>query len=155
MNDHNIKKTASEEAAEKEINMIIMREMGLEIGNNNRIYDQDTGTELKINGMNIVAPGCYQKQSMEFNPYNNKKMMSQLFGYFLNKISDEGGPNVIAFYNGDNSRIECKTEDNEVISSGSYSKETLRYVDLVMRLNDEDPSDINLSKYDINKQQKK
>ena len=48
-----------------------------------------------------------------------------------------------------------ETEDNEVISSGSYSKETLRYVDLVMRLNDEDPSDINLSKYDINKQQKK
>jgi hypothetical protein len=134
-----------------EINTLIMREMGLEIGPKERIFDQDTGVAIKINGMDVVAPGCYGgRQSVEFDPHNNKKMMSQLFQYFLSKHSEETDVDVMTYYNVDNGpkgSVECKLSNNETITSASYMKDSLKYTDIMIQLNGDNPPD--LSKYDV------
>lgn len=120
---------------EKKANMLIMEEIGLEIRKGQRIYDQDTGLPVKINGMDIVAPGCLTgRKSVEFDPYNNRKMMGQLFGYFMDKQSDETGVEVTTYYNVDD-RVECRMSDNEVIKSSSYKKDSLKYLDIIMQIN--------------------
>lgn len=136
---------------DKEVNEIIMREMGLEVGSHDRIYDQDTGMALSINGMKVTAPGVYGgRDSIEFDPHNNRKLMGRLFENFLNKYADEVDNEVIAFYNKDTKEggcIECKMEDNELISSKPYKRDSLKYTDLIMQLNGGESED--LSKYDI------
>lgn len=133
-----------------EINNLIMQEMGLEIGPRQRIFDQDTGVEIRINGMDVVAPGyCGGRQSIEFDPHNNKKMMNQLFTYFLGKHADETDVDVMTYYNigdGANGRIECKLSNNETITSAQYTRDSLKYTDIIIQLNGDTPPD--LSKYD-------
>lgn len=140
------------ENLDKEINTLIMREIGLEVGHNHRIYDQDTGMEIKINGMDVVAPGYYGgRQSIEFDPHNNRKLMGHLFGYFLEKHSDETDEDIIAYYNvdsGSNGRVECRTSNNEVIKSQSYLRDSLKYTDIIMQLNGETDT-TELKKYDV------
>ena len=137
-----------------EVNNLIMREMGLEVGRGNRIVDQDTGMPVLIRGMNLTAPGCYTgNNSMEFDPHNNKRLMNLLFGYFLNKHSEESDVDVLTYYNvdsGNKSYIECKMSDNSTITSRAYSRDSLKYTDIITQLNgDESP---NLSMYDCEKQ---
>lgn len=140
------------ENLDKEINTLIMREMGLEVGPGHHIYDQDTGMEIKINGMNVMAPGYYGgHQSIEFDPHNNRKLMGHLFGYFLEKYSDETDEDIIAYYsvdNGNNGRVECRTSNNELITSKQYLRDSLKYTDIIMQLNGETNTD-ELKKYDI------
>ena len=143
-------------AEDKKINSIIMNELGFEPTENGFIRDQDTGNDIKINGVTLVAPGLganRKNKEMEFDPYNNKKMMSQLFGHFLEKYADENGVNVSTFYNIDGKdntgKVECKFSDNQTITSGSYARDTLKYVDIVMQLNGDPKCEEDLRKYDI------
>lgn len=135
---------------EKEINTIIMREIGLEVGSCDRIYDQDTGAEIRINGMNVIQPSGYcGQQDIGFDPYNNRKMMNYLFSYFTQKHADETGVEVTAFYNvgsGPDTCIECRLSNNEVIRSRPYVRDSLKYTDLIMQLNGDQSED--LSEYD-------
>lgn len=131
---------------DKKANILIMQEIGCEVGPRQRIYDQDTGDAIKINGSDVVAPGNYAgPQSMEFDPYNNRKMMGQIFSHFLKKNSEETGVDVVAFYNvgnGDNSSIECRLSDNRVIRSNEYSRDSLKYTDIIMQLNGDGATDL-------------
>ena len=138
---------------DKEVNTIIMQEIGLDIGNGGKLYDQDTSMEIKINGMNVMAPGLYGgRQSIEFDPHNNRKMMSQLFGYFVNKYSEETDIDVLTYYNVDNrdklntGKVECKMSNDQTITSDSYQRDSLKYADIIIQLNGGDPSC--LKKYD-------
>ena len=78
-------------AIDMNVNMVILREMGLDVDSTGTVYDQDTGHVLNVNGMRIVAPGLegIKGESVEFDPYNNRKLMDLLFGYFINKYSKE------------------------------------------------------------------
>ena len=135
---------------DKEVNNLIMQEIGLEVGRDQRIYDQDTGSSIRINGMDVIAPGCYAgHKAVEFDPHNNRKMMNQLFGYFLNKYSDETDIDVLSYYNVntlDGEKIECKMSDNSTIRSKPYKRDSLKYTDIIMQLNGDNSEDLN--KYD-------
>lgn len=126
---------------EKQVNDLIMQEIGLEVGQASKIYDQDTGMALRINGADVVAPGCFRgRQTTEFNPYNNRKMMNQLFGYFLEKHSDETDVGVVTFYDvpGDapnKGSVKCVLSDNTTIQSGNYMRDSLKYADIIVQLN--------------------
>lgn len=139
--------------ADREINELIMNEMGLDIGLESRIYDNDTMRPITVNGMKVMAPGVYGgKKSVEFDPYNNRRQMAYLFGYYTNKYAEENGKEVIANYavdEGDKGRIECRMDDDTIISSGVYHRDTLRYIDLVMRMNGDDHPEETIAKYDI------
>ena len=136
-----------------EINDTIMREIGLEPDSKNRICDQDTGAKIQINGMSVVKAGCYGgKNSMEFDPHNNRKLMNDLFGYFLNKYEDETGESIMSYYNVDDvkgkNKIEVKLDDETTITSHSYKRDSLKYADIIMQMNGENKNNIDLSKYD-------
>lgn len=138
-----------------EINKLIMKEIGLEIGQYNRIVDPDTAIELSLKGQSIVAPGAYcGHNTIEFDPYNNRKMMGQLFGYFANKIAGEYGVEILSFYNiNENNttkgKLECKLSDNSIITSKEYKRDSLKYLDIILQLNGTDCNDIDLSEYDL------
>ena len=138
-----------------EVNRLLMREMGLEVGNGQRIIDQDTGISMKFKGMDIVAPGHYGGNgSIEFDPHNNRRMMSTLFGYFLEKHSDESDVDVLTYYNidGDNNKssIQCKMSDHSLITSKPYLRDSLKCADIIIQLNG--GASPNLEKYDIEPQ---
>lgn len=122
-----------------EINNLIMQEIGLEVDNCNRIIDQDTGAALAFKGMAVIAPGTYGgRNCIEFDPHNNKKMMSNLFGYFLDKHSEESDVDVLTYYNvdqGTKSAVECKLSDQTKITSKAYSRDSLKYTDIMIQLN--------------------
>ena len=140
---------------DREINTKIMNEIGLDIGPHDRIIDQDTGEFISINGMKMVAPGCASNsygrdKTIEFDPHNNRKLMGNLFGYFLNKLSDEGENSVLAYYaenTPDGECVECRMSDNSTITSKSYKRDSLKYTDAIIQLNGGDCGD-ELKKYD-------
>ena len=138
-------------------NNLMIQEMGFEIGPNKRLYDQDTGMMLHLDGKQLVAPGCVSgKEVQEFDPYNSTKMMSQLFSYYTDKLVQNGESteyNVI--YNVDigngRGRIEMRN-DEDIIKSALYTRDQCKYADLILRLNgDENP---NLKEFDIPKSKK-
>lgn len=140
---------------DREINTIIMQEIGLEIGRNNKIYDQDTGDAIRMNDMDLVAPGFYGgRHAIEFDPHNNKKMMGQLFGYFLNKYADESGVEIPSYHNIDDKSkdsgfIECLIDEDGTLNpirSKAYKRDSLKYTDIIMQLNGD--NSVDLSKYD-------
>ena len=139
---------------DKEINIKIMNEIGLDAEPNGQIIDLDTGDCISINGMKLVAPGYVpngREKTIEFDPHNNRKLMNNLFGYFLNKIADEDDINVLAFYAKNNKNgdcIECKMSDNTSITSGYYKRDSLKYTDVIIQLNGGNCGD-ELKKYDI------
>lgn len=126
---------------EKKINDIIMQEIGLGVGPAKKIYDQDTGMILQVNGLDLVAPGYYRdKRTIEFDPYNNRKMMNYLFGHFIQKYYDETDIEMIAFYNMDGNdpnlgKIKCTMSDNSNITSREYQRDSLKYTDIIIQLN--------------------
>lgn len=126
---------------DKKINDIIMQEIGLEVGQASKIYDQDTGIALKINGADVVAQGNSRgRQTVEFDPFNNRKMMNALFGYFLNKHSEETDEDIVSFYDvpsDDSSKgsVECVLRDSSTIQSGNYMRDSLKYADIIIQLN--------------------
>ena len=134
-----------------EINNMIMREIGLETDSNNRIVDQDTGMAIHIKGMTVTAPGTAGYNTIEFDPHNNKKLMNALFGYFLDKVSDESDVEVRTYYNvedGSNkSHLECVLGDNTKITSKSYLRDSLKCMDIMSQLNGGEAP--NLDKYDV------
>lgn len=136
-----------------EINNLIMQEIGLEVGIGNKIVDQDTGAALAFKGMTVIAPGTHSHNAIEFDPYNNKKMMSNLFGYFLDKHSEESDVDVLTYYNVDHdskrSSIECKLSDQTCIKSKPYTRDSLKYADIIIQLNGGDAPDFD--QYDIEK----
>ena len=131
-----------------EVNNIIMQELGLEVGIGNRVIDQDTGSAIKFRGKNVMAPGFFNGRDIEFDPVNNPKMMSKLFGCFLDVHSEESDVYVNTFYPIDDSNcIECAMSDQSKIRSKSYDRDSLRYADIIIQLNGGRSSD--LAKYDV------
>jgi len=134
-----------------EINNLIMREIGLEVDSAHRIVDQDTGMAMKFRGMNIMAPGAYcGRNAIEFDPHNNKKMMNLLFGYFVEKHSEESDVYVSTFYSvdkgNDKGSVECRMSDQTTIVSKPYTRDSLKYADIITQLNGGESPD--LKQYD-------
>ena len=76
--------------------------------------------------------------------------MAQMFGYFLDKTSEETGVDVISYYNieesGKTGKVECKMSNNTVITSKEYLRDSLKYTDIIAQLNG---GEIDLSKFDV------
>jgi len=137
------------------LNIRLMEEMGYEEGDRKRIYDQDSGCMCAFKGKDIVSPGTAPgKQTVEFDPVNNPRMMNLLFGGFINKLQEEESiPPVSSYFmkqdaNGKNIATVVM-EDSSQITSAPYLNETLAYTDLVLRLNGEE--EVDLQEYDIDR----
>ena len=145
-----------------EINTRLMEEFGLEQGTRRRIYDHETGDIRLMKGKEIVAPGAIPgKNTLEFDPINNTRMMNFFFGSYIQAMEEEDllGGSVMSY-----SVIPSKSpgkikavlkinpEDGspiKEISSRPYKNETSCMADLVCRINGDD--DVDMSEYDIDR----
>lgn len=136
---------------------LFMKEIGLERhveGIN--IVDQDTGVALQMGNKFLIYPGieCPDKRmTISFDPASSWKILNMIFTYFLKKYSEENDEYVSYFYKysdkiGIKDQLAVKMSNEKIYRSHPYYKECLRYLDIIMQLNGEKYSDINLQYLD-------
>ena len=135
------------------LNKIVMEEIGLTINSQNKVIDQDTRTQIKFKDKNVK----YSSQNavtlghsdMLFDPVSDRGLMTSLFGYYADKLEEEGECSVSIFYEKQDddgkTYLESKT-DKGVITSKAYHNSNLTYIDTIKQLNGE--SNVDLSDYD-------
>lgn len=137
------------------LNKKIMLEIGLDQDDNMRLIDQDFGNELKApDGRYFIAPNNRSNiNSIEFNPAMNSAQAEYLFRYFGNKMALLDEYSRISTYftqetnpNNGMGYVEIVTEDNQRLRSKNYVNESLRYLDVMMKMNGCD--EVDLSEYD-------
>ena len=122
----------------------MMQEIGLELGPNNYVVDQDTGDMLSFKGKKArFTPEdqtpIIHRDDIPFDPLNNPNMMSQLFNYYTNKLEEQDGRYIVVAYPSSQERTEkgtvsCK-EGNTTVQSDEYYKDSLKYGSLICKLN--------------------
>lgn len=145
-----------------EINTRLMEEFGLEQGTRRRIYDHETGDIRLMKGKEIVAPGAIPgKNTLEFDPINNTRMMNFFFGSYIQAMEEEDllGGSVMSYSvipSKAPGKIKAVLKINpddgspiKEISSKPYKNETSCMADLVCRINGDD--DVDMSEYDIDR----
>lgn len=131
---------------------LFMKEIGLERhAEGINIVDQDTGVALQMSNKFLIYPGieCPDKRmTISFDPACSWKILNMIFSYFLKKFSEENDEYVSLFYNyngaGNKDQIAVKLSNEKIYKSHPYYKECLRYLDIIMQLNGERYSDIDL-----------
>ena len=133
----------------------IFRIMGLDVDSSNKVIDQDTCRPIEFKGKSIKYTSdpnknlLIAKNDILFDPINNSRLMSTLFGYYLTKLEENEGIAFDSYYtkNGNEGRtaLELKNE-NEKITSKYYTNDSIKYIDIILKLNGD--SDIDLSEYD-------
>jgi hypothetical protein len=135
-----------------QINKIIMQEIGLGVDAHQRVIDQDTRETLKFNEKNMKYSSqnsvILTKNDIPFDPIETRNLMSSLFNHFTQKIEQEDGTYVSTYYdiNGDKGTALEAVVNGEKITSDYYGNDSLRYLDIIMRLNGS--NSINLKQYD-------
>ena len=145
-----------------EINTRLMEEFGLEQGTRRRIYDHETGDIRLMKGKEIVAPSAIPgKNTLEFDPINNTRMMNFFFGSYIQAMEEEDllGGSVMSYSvipSKAPGKIKAVLKINpddgspiKEISSKPYKNETSCMADLVCRINGDD--DVDMSEYDIDR----
>ena len=145
-----------------EINTRLMEEFGLEQGIRRRIYDHETGDIRLMKGKEIVAPGAIPgKNTLEFDPINNTRMMNFFFGSYIQAMEEEDllGGSVMSYSvipSKAPGKIKAVLKINpddgspiKEISSKPYKNETSCMADLVCRINGDD--NVDMSEYDIDR----
>ena len=144
----------------EDINKLFLQEVGLDVTEDGHIVDQDTFNTIQIKKTDTVFKGygSQHRGSIELDPAKNSKHAKILFDYYVNKLADNDEIEEFSSYNSyitDEEKakgiIECKTHDNEVMKSGEYVNESLRYLDTIMQLNGDPSPDI--SKLDRTKEE--
>lgn len=142
---------------------LFMEEMGLYIDPYGRVVDQQTDSLLQVKGKCLRFPldGSVRlsKGEMEFDPLNNQTLANNLFGFYIqNRLSDNGNVYVSNYCtvaspdDKDKGILEVKTETG-TIKSGEYYRDSLKYADMMMRMNG--TPNIDLSAFDQKPQPKK
>lgn len=136
------------------LNYQLMCEIGLEVDQEMRVVDQDLGNVIMFKGKTLKANigGLRQpfigRNDILFDPVNNYKIMTTIFAYYVQKLTNMEGRYFNIFYpvqlQSGKTYAEIK-EDMKVIRSGAYFNPCIAFIDLVFRLNNEE---YDLSMYD-------
>ena len=140
-------------------------EMDLDTDENDYVYDRETLSKLAFNGKMIKASGVPKplyagRDDIIFDIYNYN-MMKMLFGYIINKASQDPDVNLqyIADFTEDEprrkifkedrlkQRMGIRTANKGDIYSDYYNNICLAYVDLIFKIYDNINAD--LSNFDI------
>jgi len=139
----------------------VMQEIGLEIGDQNSVVDQDTGLALSFNGKNLKCghgdqpPRIHLSDSL-LNPMGDLRQMKNLFSYYIKKEEAEQRDRTPGMF----FQVEGSDEKNSVVlqytdsdgtlkelQSKNYHNEAICYADLIMQYNG-DPN-VNLEEFDF------
>lgn len=122
----------------EDFNNKVMQEIGLEVDSNGNVIDQDSRNLIQFKSKNIKCTNI-GRDDIPFNPLENASLMSKLFSYYVDKLDKEDGRYVSVYYpnardKGEKGYIELK-EGNNVIKSGTYYNDSIKYAELMMTLN--------------------
>lgn len=129
---------------------LFMRYVGLEVDSNGYIYyyndDNDTITQLYLDGMKCVYPKFEVKDpklEIALDVYNNPKQCAQILYFYNNNIL--GYQIDMMFLTNSKSdtmgRLEVRYINGTVYDSNVYFKDTLKYIDMVMKMEQAVPMD--------------
>ena len=136
---------------------LLMCYLGIEYSNDGRMYfydDDDNLVDMYIDGMRCIYPFARpaQRGEIDFNVYfNTKLMLSILEWYFaehnyivsIQKITN-GKPDNIG-------HVEIEFMNGVIYKSDVYYKDSLKYIDILMKLEGALPMDFQrLREYDLN-----
>lgn len=133
---------------------LVMDEMGLYVDPYGNVVDQQTDAALQIKGKHLkfVSEGdvSLSRDEMVFDPLNNQTLANNLFGYYINNRYNESGNNYVSTYatvaaEGGKGTVEVKVDGN-TLASGKYYTDSVKYADIMMRMNGSD--EVDLSEYD-------
>lgn len=136
------------------LNKVIMEDIGLTVDSNNRVMDQDTREYLSYRDKNMKFSSqnsvTLTNQDIIFDPITDKAVMGSLFNHYLGKIEEEDGVYVALHYeqrseDGKSTALVAKV-DNQEITTDYYKNDSLKYVEMIKRLNGD--SDYNMKDYD-------
>ena len=146
---------------QRKLNDFIIKEAGLELDEYNHVIDQDTGLPIKIKDKSVkynngpvvrLMPG-----EIEFDPLNNPLLASELCTNYITKLTIEGELNTISYGISNKERntpgrAVCIAD--EKINSDEYILDSLKYIDLIAKLNNtptNSKDSIILKSYDLKK----
>lgn len=126
----------------------LLNEIGLCIDSKQNLVDQDTMNPITFQGKNIKAaidplkPVYLTEHDIKLDPLNksNVRLMSTLFGYFIDKEQEAGNiPRVITFYLEDSpdkssTKICVVCEGNITYWSEYFCNKCLMYCDIIFKI---------------------
>jgi len=132
---------------------LTLKEIGLDIDEDSHIVDEESGMPILVKGKylkyNYGAVTRTTKDEINYDPLNNPKLMNFLFGYYSNKLEDEGLRGVDICVNtagpGDKQILKVKTGD-DTLESNPYHNESVRIMDIICQINE---SGEDVSKFDF------
>jgi len=128
---------------------VVLRELELDITEDDKIYDADTMTLLQIDNMFLkYCPTQYtivQHNEIKFNVIENSKLMQSMFGWYCNKLINRG-LNILSFnqYIQNNFKgiaavkISRPNGMIDTVESDLYLNESVRILSLICKLNGTD-----------------
>lgn len=143
---------------QRKLNDFVIKEAGLELDSRNHVIDQDTGIPIMIKGkavkynngpVNRLLPN-----EIEFDPLNNPFLANEICNNYISKLYEEGELNSIAYGVSNRERntegvATCIADTN--IVSDTYNLDSLKYIDLIAKINKTDTNSkdtIKLKSYD-------
>lgn len=137
-----------------ELEYQLLMEMGLGVDSNFNLIDQDFGTQIFFNSKNVkvivngVQPQLNMKTDILFDPLNNVQLMRNLFQYYIKKLESEGTVFTVYYpvqgHIQGQAKVEIKDTQLMPYSSKYYFNECLRYIDLIMVLNEDENVDLTM-----------
>lgn len=143
----------------KKLNDFIIKEAGLELNNQNHIIDQDTGMPILIKGKSVkYNNGPIRRltsNEIEFDPLNNPFLANEICNNYISKLTNEGELNPIAYGISNKEKntegvAVCMCPEDKIISD-KYNLDSLKYIDLIAKINNTDTNSkdtIKLKSYD-------
>ena len=131
---------------------LMMDELGLYADPSGLVCDQETDAPVSINGKQLVYPAnpevtINKRSDMLFDPLSNPSLSKHLFGFYAEHRSDE---DIESFYGmpgvdiKDKGIIRVQSNDKVIAESGNYYNDSVRYCDLIMRMNGDDNPDLEI-----------
>lgn len=145
---------------QKKLNDFIIKEAGLELDQNNHVFDQDTGLPITVKGKavkyNNTSVCRLMPNEIEFDPLNNSLLANEICNTFITKLHEEGELDSIAYGISNKERnmpgqAMCINNGTATVVTPTFNLDSLKYISLIATLNgtDVDSKDtIKLKSYD-------
>lgn len=135
----------------EEINLVsdLVYALGLDVNpSDNTLMDQDTQQAIIFEGKNIkvtrnaLKPAYISANDVKLDPTDPKctKLMSRLFGFFLDKSTENGDiPKVLAYFFDDETedkkvKLIVKYEGGTVFESDEFRNKAIVYTDAIFKI---------------------
>ena len=136
---------------------LLMCYLGIEYTADGRMYfydDDDNIVDMYIDGMTCIYPFVRQAQKgeIDFNPYFNTKLMLNILEWYFAEHSYIVNIQKITNGRPDNiGHVEIEFMNGVIYKSDVYYKDSLKYIDILMKLEGALPMDFQrLRSFDIN-----